>query len=271
MTDSRPPDPTADEPLPGDPALAAAPDRPLRIEVPYRVRFDEATPRGLLRSSACLGYLLDVAWRHSEALGFGRDWYRDRGLAWVVRAIDLRLSEPVRDGDRITVSTQVTGFRRVMARRVSEIRGEPGTLAGTCVIDWAMTDGRAPTRVPDEFGAFGIGTTFAPIRVGLPPMPDGTLRLLIVPRPRECDPMDHVNTGVYVDWLDEAVAAAGGDADVSAFPRRYRLEYLRSAVAGASLVGRAWRDDEGWAFRLSGEAGEDFVRGLLVAGRRGAR
>jgi len=267
MTDPLPPDPTAGVRVSADPAPAAPPDRPLRIEVPYRVRFDEATPAGLLRSSACLGYLQDVAWRHSEALGFGRDWYRDRGLAWLVRAVDLRLVGPVGDGDLVTVSTQVTGFRRVLCRRDSEIAAA-GALAGTCRIDWAMTDGRTPVRIPGDFAAFGIGASFVPTRVDLPPAPDGAAALAITPRLRECDPMGHVNNGVYVDWLDEAVTAAGGDADVGAFPRRYRLEYFRPATAGAPLVARAWRDEEGWAFRLVGEEGDDLVRGRLLLGAR---
>ncbi len=266
MTDALPPDPTAAGPLPAVRSAVGPATGPLRIEVPYRVRFDEATPAGLLRSSACLGYLQDVAWRHSEALGFGRDWYRDRGLAWLVRAVDLRLVGPVGDGDVVTISTQVTGFRRVLCRRESEMTIAAAPPVGTCWIDWAMTDGRTPVRIPGDFAAFGVGGSFAPTRVDLPPMPDRAVALAIVPRLRECDPMDHVNNGVYVDWLDEAVVAAGGVADVSAFPRRYRLEYFRPATAGVPLVARAWRDDEGWAFRLVGEADEDVVRGRLMTG-----
>jgi hypothetical protein len=44
---------------PVDPAL------PMRHTATYRVRFDEATPRGMLRGSALLGYVQDVAWRRS--------------------------------------------------------------------------------------------------------------------------------------------------------------------------------------------------------------
>jgi acyl-CoA thioesterase FadM len=187
----------------------------------------------------------------------------------VVRGLDLRFALPIRDGDTISVSTRVVGMRRVMARRESEIVSATGATAGWCWIDWAMTDGRAPTRVPEEFKAFG-GGSFSPTRVDLPSAPADAVRMPVVPRQRECDPMGHVNNGVYVDWLDEAVAVAGGASDVVAAPRRYRLEYLRAATAGARLVAIAWRDGDGWAFRLAGEDGGDVVRGRLDAGRTAA-
>ncbi|HEY4944928.1 MAG TPA: acyl-ACP thioesterase domain-containing protein [Candidatus Limnocylindrales bacterium] len=240
-----------------------SPDR-LRIEEAYRVRFDEATPDGLARTSALLGYLQDVAWRHSEVLGFDRAWYAERGLAWVVRAIEVTLAAPIRDGDRLWVSTRIVGFRRVMARRHSELRAADDTPVGDVSVDWAMTDGRAPVRVPGEIaGLPGIDPVpFTPLRVDLPPAPPDARQLEIVPRLREMDPMGHANNGVYLDWLDEAITAAGGANDVRAAARRYRVEYLRAAGPGVALRSVAWRDGPGWAWRLVDDAG-DLARGRL--------
>ena len=261
---------TAPNPVPG-PASMAAPDPAsdvppdiLRTEQAYRVRFDEATPDGLAKTSALLGYLQDVAWRHSEVLGFPRAWYRERGLAWVVRAIDVTLTAPIRDGDEIRVSTRISGFRRVMARRRSELRAADGATIGDVSVDWAMTDGRAPARIPGDFRRVpGIALSpFAPTRVDLPATPRGALELRLVPRLRELDPMGHLNNGVYLDWLDEAVAAAGGADDVRAASRRYCMEYLRAAGPGVALRSIVWRDGAGWAWRLVDEAG-DLVRGRL--------
>ena len=251
------------EPAPGAPTDAEALP-PLRIEQRYRVRFDEATPDGLAKTSALLGFLQDVAWRHSEIFGFARAWYADRGLAWVVRAIDIRLAAPIRDGDELWVSTRILGFRRVMARRESELRAADGTSAGVVVVDWAMTDGHAPVRVPGEITAIpGVErSSFVPTRVDLPPIPPDARQLDIVPRLREMDPMGHANNGVYLDWLDEAVTAAGGADDVRAAARRYRVEYLRAAGRGLGLRSIAWRDGPGWAWRLEDVAG-DLVRGRL--------
>ena len=240
---------------------------PLRHAADYRVRFDEATPRGLLRGSALLGYVQDIAWRHSEAFGFPRAWYREVGVAWLVRAVEARMLAPIRDGDTVTLTTRLTGHRKVMARRTTEVAGPRGDLLALVLIDWAMTDGRVPVRIPAAFERAPIDGPgpFAPIRVDFPSEPSGPSELRFAPRLRELDPMNHANNGVYLDWLDEAVAAAGdeGDAATAVLPRTYRMEYLRPAERDAALVSAAWRDGPGWAYRLSGEDGPDLLRGRL--------
>jgi acyl-CoA thioesterase FadM len=245
------------------------PTLPLRHTAEYRVRFDEATPRGLLRGSALLGYVQDVAWRHSEALGFPRDWYRDKGVAWLVRAVEARVVAPIADGESVLVTTRLTGYRKVMARRETGVAGPGGDLRAVVLIDWAMTDGRVPVRIPAEFEHAPIDGPgpFAPIRVDLPPTPDQATALRFSPRLRELDPMNHANNGVYLDWLDESVAAAGadGEAAIGALPRTYRMEYLRPAEPGAALVSAAWRDGPGWAYRLADGDGVDLLRGTLRA------
>jgi hypothetical protein len=142
-----------------------------------------------------------------------------------------------------------------------------GDLLAVVAIDWAMTDGRVPVRIPAEFEHAPLDGPgpFTPIRVDLPPTPSDATMLRFSPRLRELDPMNHANNGVYLDWLDEAIAAAGpaGEAAIVAHPRTYRLEYLRPAAPGAALVSSAWRDGPGWAYRLAGADGADLLRGRL--------
>ncbi|HYN47947.1 MAG TPA: acyl-ACP thioesterase domain-containing protein [Candidatus Nanopelagicales bacterium] len=240
----------------------------MRQTTEYRVRFDEATPRGLLRGSALLGYVQDVAWRHLEALGFARDWHREKGVAWLVRAVEARVLGPITDGETVAVTTRLTGYRKVMARRETEVAGPAGELRAVVLIDWAMTNGRVPVRIPAEFERAPIDGPgpFTPVRVNLPASPPDATALRFSPRPRELDPMNHANNGVYLDWLDEAVAAAGahGDAATAVLPRTYRMEYLRPAEPGASLISTAWRDGPGWAYRLADADGADLLRGRLI-------
>ena len=49
--------------------------------VEFRVRFDEAGPDGLVRTSTLLRYAQDLAAHHSAERGFDRAWYAERGLA----------------------------------------------------------------------------------------------------------------------------------------------------------------------------------------------
>jgi len=244
------------------------------FEAPIRVRFDEAAPDGRLRTSNVLRYAQDLAWLHSAALGFGRDWYADHGLAWLVRAAELEVVAPVGVGTALRGSTEVVGFRRVWSRRRSEIRDETGALVAWVHIDWVLLDRRgAPTRIPDSIGSvFGVpggsattaGLTLGRVELGEPP--SGASRTTIVVRPQELDPMDHVNNAVYLDHLEDAVAAAGGAEDLRTLPRTVRLEYLVPAAPGDLLVSRVWREGPGWAYHLATTGGVDVLRGRAAAG-----
>jgi acyl-CoA thioesterase FadM len=247
--------------------------------VPYRVRFDECGPDGLVRSSALLRYAQDVAWIHSERLGFDRDWYATRGLTWLVRAARVVVLRPVPLGTTLDVSTTVVGFRRVWARRRTDGHLPDGTPAYWAFTDWVIVDPRGlPTRVPAEFPArYGsLPGPFEPGRVTLAPTPSGASVWDGVVRPQDLDPLGHVNNAAYLDYLEEALLSAGSAAAaaVASLPRSIRIEYLVQAAPGAMVHGATWAEpsagqdndpDGGWAWRLTDDGGSDLARGRLGA------
>ena len=110
-----------------DPGLAGVSARPIEgvdngFMAGYRVRFDEAGPDGTTRTSTLLRYAQDIAWRHSEEMGFDREWYQAKALSWVVRGVELELHAPIRMGHTLRLATAVVGHRRIWARRLAEAR-----------------------------------------------------------------------------------------------------------------------------------------------------
>lgn len=244
----------------------------LSHEAIYRVRFDEAGPNGLVRTSGLLRYAQDVAWQHSTALGFDRAWYAERGLTWLVRAADLEVLAPIPMGAEIRSRTSVVGQRRVWARRRGEFTLPDGTLCGWVHTDWVMIDGRgALIRIPAVFGErFQIPEASGQIgRVPLAPAPQDASTRSFAARPHELDPMAHVNNAVYVDWLEEAIVAASraaGPETIGALPRRYRLEYAGATDAGMTVQDTAWRDGATWAYRLTVAGGAELFRATVSPG-----
>ncbi len=266
-----------------------APDASATVD--YRVRFDECAPSGAVRAAVYLRWAQDVAWIHSERLGFDRAWYDARELAWVVRGVQLVVLAPSGSGDVLSVSTRVTGYRRVWARRLTEVRTGDARLVAAAFTDWVITDRRGlPTRVPAEFGdRFAVPPgTFEPTRIHLAAPPADAALLPFRVRTQELDPYGHANNAVYVDWLDEAAeaSASGGIADgalgaalgpldaapgatsATAVPRRYRLEYLLPTPPAAELVACAWPDGRGISYLLRDLAGRDHLRGRFEPGER---
>src|SRR6185369_14330814 len=143
--------------------------------------------------------------------------------------------------------------------------------------DWVLIDARgALIRIPGVFGeAFRVPETTGQIqRVALPPRPAGAATRAFAVRRHELDPAGHVNNAVYLDWLEEAVAAAtapGAAAiGLDALPRRYRLEYAAAADGGTGLADAAWRDDGTWSYRLTAADGPEVFRAAIesVGGSR---
>ena len=220
-----------------------------RFHATYRVRFDEAGPSGDLRTSGFLRFAQDVAWQHSEALGFDRAWYAERRLTWLVRAAEIDVSAAAPMGSTLDVSTEVVGYRKVWARRRSDIVLDDGSQVAWVHTDWLLIDGVGrPSRIPPEishlFSAPVIGAALPRVETGDPP-PSARVRRFAV-RSQELDPLGHVNNAVYVDWLEEGIRGAGPEAQAG-IARRFRLEYAAAAEPDAELESATWRDEQGWA------------------------
>ena len=240
---------------------------PYRIVRPYRVRFEESTANETVRTAIYLAWAADIAWQHSTALGFGREWYTQRGLFWLVRAVRLDVFRPIETYAGVFVGTRVYGYRRIAARRDCDVRDATGELLARLEIDWVMTNERGvPTRVPDEM--FSLVTADAPtfemLKVALPATPRGAFERRVPVARRDLDPLDHVNNSVYVDYLEEALAAAGAGELLVATPRRYQVDFVASAAPDDVLVGRAWQHEGGWAYRLSRDDDAEIFRAKVA-------
>jgi acyl-CoA thioesterase FadM len=97
--------------------------------------------------------------------------------------------------------------------------------------------------------------------------PDGgpAHSLALSVRPRDLDPLDHVNNAVYVDWLDEALEAAGWrpealGANEAGDGETWRLEYLASAGRGDEVVVDLHGEAAAWRARIRRADGLELMR-----------
>lgn len=234
----------------------------------YRVRFDEAGADGRLRTSGLLRYAQDVAWRHSEQLGFDRAWYQARGLGWVVRGCELEVRGAIPIGHTLRVSTAVVGHRRIWARRLGECYLADGRSAALVTTDWVLLDARnRVVRIPADFGvAFTNPEVRSEILRVDAPDGDPVVEVDLHVRTSDLDPLDHVNNAVYVDWLEEALEAAGWREAISVLPRSYRLEYLASTARGDRVQVRLHGDPGAWAAAIRRADGGELVRAAGTSG-----
>jgi len=238
-------------------------DIPRIHEQRYRVRFDEADASGWLRPSGFVRYAQALAWQHSEAAGFDRTWYDERGLLWLVRMVTLRIGRPVAYGDQLIGTTRVIGWRRVWARRRTSFAVDGGSHVAEADTDWVLLsrEGR-PTRIPDEISRyFAPGSSYRPDRIELPETPADAIGIDSVVRQALVDPLGHMNNATYLDLVDDAAAPLDGDAPVRS---AYRVEYLRPALPGSTLHISAWpAHDEQLACRMIDDDRHEVCRALV--------
>jgi acyl-CoA thioesterase FadM len=260
-------------------------DFPLAFSQTFRVRYDECGPGGWMRASAHLRACQEIAFAHSEAVGFPLSWYEQHRFFWILRRIRLVLHQPARYGHALTYTTRVQGARKVFARRKTTARREPeGVDVATCIADWIFTRGGAQAvRIDDAlvraFPAFAQSIAPAPLaEMAAPP---SAARRAVAFRATDLDDMRHANHAVYIDLFDDAITRAGtggltadgtgvvGTADAgdaaNAHPRTYDLLYRGAATAVEALVDVAWDAAGIWHYRLERSNGSLVLHGRLAA------
>jgi acyl-CoA thioesterase FadM len=165
-------------------------------------------------------------------------------------------------GHTLRVSTAVIGHRRIWARRLGECRLADGRIAARVTTDWVLLDARnRVVRIPVDFGvAFTNPEVESEIlRVPAPTGPAVHTTELTVQR-SDLDPLDHVNNAVYLDWLEEALDAAGWLEDGDRVARSWRLEYLASAERRDVVTVELRGGPRDWTGRIRRADGAELVR-----------
>jgi acyl-CoA thioesterase FadM len=245
-------------------------DFPLSFSQTFRVRYDECGPGGWMRASAHLRACQEIAFAHSEAVGFPLTWYERNRLFWILRRIKFVVHHAARYGNGLTYTTRVLGARRMFARRrTTAFRASDRVTVATCIADWIFTrDGAETVRIDETFmRAFpAFAQPITPMPLAEIAAPAHAARRTVTFRTTDLDDMRHANHPVYVDLFDDAITRAGaGSADpVNAHPRTYDLLYHSAATAEDALQDAAWTADGAWLYRLERADGALLMHGRLA-------
>ncbi len=126
---------------------------PIEYAERWRVRSYELDSNGHVNNAVYLSWAEEIATRHAEAAGYGRDWALAHGGTWVIHRSEITYHRPAVYGDEIDVAVRVEliggarGVRRTWIRRAAT-----GELLCELLTEWAwirLSDGR-PARVPAE-------------------------------------------------------------------------------------------------------------------------
>ena len=133
---------------------------PLEYAERWRVRSYELDSNGHVNNSVYLQWAEEIATRHAEAAGYGKDWSIERGGGWVIHRSEITYRRPALYDDEVEVRVHVEllrGARGVRRTWISRVRD--GELLAEVLTEWAwirLSDGR-PVRIPRELEELAQG------------------------------------------------------------------------------------------------------------------
>ncbi len=213
----------------------------------------------------------------STSEGYDIAWYDAHHTVWVIREMTIVLVRPIHYQDELAVTTWLSEMQRVRAYREYLARNETtGEVVACGRAYWAYLDHTTlfPTRIPSEviehFAPNGVRAVPLKPRTYPPPASQPPVEIRSQRRVQhyEADSMQHVNNGIYLDWLEEPLAEIT-PAFMRLCVRRHDVEYLRGALPGEQveivtrLVG-AGHCATAWAQEIT-RAGELLVRNHVTA------
>ena len=131
---------------------------PLEYAERWRVRSYELDSNGHVNNTVYLGWAEEIATRHAEAAGYGKEWSLARGGGWVIHRVEAEYRRPALYNDEVEVRVRVEALRGARGvRRTWISRAADGELLCELVTEWAwvrLSDGR-PQRIPSELAELG--------------------------------------------------------------------------------------------------------------------
>ncbi len=203
------------------------------------VRFSECDETSTLAIVPLINYLQDCSAFHTESLGVGIAFQRERGFAWAITSWRIEISALPRLCDRIRIETFCYEMKRTHAMRNYAMRTADGELLVAADAKYVVFDRETGKliRIPDseliyledrprlEMGPLekkillpGAYTDCDPISIG----------------PQHLDYNDHVNNAQYVLM---ALDAASALAEIGT-PRALDVQYRTMAFLGDTVIPR---------------------------------
>lgn len=230
-----------------------------------RVRYSECDEHGNLSLLSMINYLQDCTTFHSEDIGRGVAYMSERGLAWLIAAWQIEISELPRFTDHIQVSTWCHTMARTMAVRNFTITRPDGTELVRADSLWFVYDAKAgrPIRIPADQHVYLSDEPpldMPPTKRRLPVEGPFVEAPAITVGELHLDTNRHVNNAQYLGMAVNALAevygaeVAGRTTDI----RRICVQYKRQALLGDIIVPRLHAEGTTCTVDLADEQGDSF-------------
>lgn len=226
----------------------------MKYSYEYEIKYQEVDDRKRLRLVNLENYLLEVAGRVADELGFGIAKLHPKGLTWILTRISVVMNELPLPCEKIRIETWIESNAHMLSTRDFRIyHGE--RLIGECKSVWAVLDmdKREIVNCFDdpifEGCVDGEVIDMPRVRMTTIPEPDGRMPHTIVYS--DLDYNRHCNSCKYLQAMLDAYLPDYYEKKV-----RMDINYSKEAMLGETLMTHYLVTDDGVQYQMKNEAGE---------------
>lgn len=198
-----------------------------------RVRYSEVGEDGLLSLQSLLDYFQDCSTFHSEDIGLGMDYLKEKGQVWLLSAWQICIARYPRLSERIVIGTAPYEFKSFMGYRNFLMQTQEGEALAWANSIWTLLDVRTmrPAKPGKEMLAgYALEERYpmdyAPRKIAV--QEDGRQMESFTVKPHHLDTNHHVNNGQYVRMAMDCIP---GEFQIG----QLRVEYKSQAVLGDEI------------------------------------
>ena len=199
-----------------------------------RIRYSELDETGRLRLESLLDYFQDCSTFHSEDIGLGVDYLKERHLVWVMSSWQIVAHRYPKLGEMVSVGTAPYDFKGFIGYRNFHVPDREGKRLACANTIWSLLDtetGRPVKPPKDMMEGYGLepklDMDYAPRRISLPEdLAEGEPVQI---KEHHLDTNHHVNNGQFVRI---AMDSFGRKCEV----KQLRAEYKKQVILGDVLV-----------------------------------
>ncbi len=222
-----------------------------------RIRYSETDSAGRLTLPALLNYFQDCSTFHSEDIGVGLDYLRERHLVWVLSSWQIVVERYPQLGEHVRIGTAPYEFRSFLGYRNFAMIADGGEYLAKANSLWSLlnTDTWKPEAAPEEMKekyslSERLDMDYASRKIAVPQ--SGADREPISVKSHHLDTNHHVNNGQYVkiamDFVEPDIAIG-----------QMRAEYKKQALLGDVLYPYKAEEDGRCVISLNDEAGRPYA------------
>ncbi len=166
----------------------------------------EVDTQGRLRPYVLFSLMINSAWKHAGAVGFGYQDLEDRKLMWVLSEFQLRITKVPHWRDELLIETWGKRIERFYALRDFAVHSKQGEKVACATGAWMILDSGSyrPQRLEQLMASFPWQKDKSELETSLKRLPESTDaqdRRHYRVQYSDLDANNHVNAARYIQWI----------------------------------------------------------------------